>query len=125
MNFVKRILGAVDRGYLVRAYLISAAIMVGWIIWANANFRFPTAFDFFFIPAATVLFPFAKLTWDEIKNLILGDTVLFFNAIFLYGAKIVINLLLWVFAPIVAPLGILYLAFRTRAPHSNAHSDQS
>ncbi len=117
MNFVKRIFGAVDRGYLVRAYLISATIMVGWIVWANANFRFPTTFDLFFIPAATLLFPFAKLAWDEIKNLVLGQTVIFFNAIFLYAAKIFINVLLWVFAPIVAPLGILYLAFRTRTPH--------
>ncbi|WP_216647017.1 hypothetical protein [Roseovarius sp. THAF27] len=122
---MKRIFGAVDRGYLVRAYLISTVIMVGWMIWANANFRFPTAFDFFFIPAAAVLFPFAKLSWDEVRNLILGETLIVFNAVFLYGAKIVINVLLWIFSPIIAPLGIIYLAFRTRAPRSNVHPDQS
>lgn len=127
MNFVKRIFGAVDGGYLVRAYLISA-IFLAFFIWVVFNSIAPIyseTVDPFWLALCFLLFPFAKLAWDEVASLLLGNNVLFLNAVFLYGAKIVINTLLWGFAWIVAPLGILYLAFRTRAPRSNAHPDQS
>ncbi len=125
MSFVKRIFGAVDRAYLVRAYLISA-VFLAFFVWVIQNSSDPIhskTFDPFWLGACFFLFPFAKLAWDEVTSLILVNNVLFLNAVFLYGAKIAINTLLWGFAWIVAPLGILYLTFRTRAPRSDAHPD--
>jgi len=61
------------------------------------------------------LFPFAKLVWDELKALALGDAFLISPIVFLYPAKFLINITLWGFALFIAPFGVGYLWFKTKA----------
>jgi len=126
MNFVKRIFGAVDRSYLVRAYLISAAFLAFfvWVVFNSSTPIYSNSVDPLWLVVCFFLFPFAKLAWDEAISLILGNNVLFLNAVFLYGAKLVINILLWGFAWIVAPMGIIYLILRTRGPRGDIDPEQ-
>lgn len=66
---------------------------------------------------SAILFPFAKLVWDEIRDTIMGNTVLSYDGwavLVSFVAKIIINVLIWFCAILIAPLGVLYLWFRTR-----------
>jgi hypothetical protein len=62
----------------------------------------------------TLLFPFAKLVWNNVRDFILGDTVLISSAMFLFMGKFFINGTLWSLAIFIAPIGIGYLWFRNR-----------
>nr|WP_312122275.1 hypothetical protein [Brevundimonas diminuta] len=46
--------------------------------------------------------------------MMMGETVFFMNAIVLMVLKVLVNFFLWGFSIFIAPLGILYLWFRSR-----------
>jgi len=118
MNFVRRIVGGVQPSYLVRAYLIGIvffALTAGLTFKAGTRNGIPLGFVAF-AALNTLLFPFAKLVWDELRNLVFGNNVIFVNALLLFAFKWIVNGLLWALAIFVAPVGILYLWFRTRHP---------
>lgn len=119
MNFLHRIFGALRPAYLVRSYVIGLVllgVMIAFLtnVEAKDNRGSPVAMYSYFI-LCTLLFPFAKLTWDELRNLAFGENVLVLNAALMLFLKFVINALLWGLAVFVAPFGVLYLWFRTRA----------
>ena len=117
MNFIKRIFGAVQPRYLIRAYVLSAAFMA-LMVWMMATDGAQPLHDrattLAVFGVGALLFPFSKLVWDEIKRVMMGETVFFMNAIILMFLKLVVNLFLWSFSIFIAPLGILYLWFRSR-----------
>ncbi len=118
MNFLRRIFGGVQPSYIVRSYLIGLiffALIVGMALSAETKNGTPIGLIVFAV-LNTLLFPFAKLIWDELRNLAFGNNVIFMNAIFLFMLKWFVNAMLWAFAIFVAPIGILYLWFRTRQP---------
>jgi hypothetical protein len=119
MNFVKRIFRTMDTAYLIRAYLI-AAVFLGIIIVFAFNAASPDkpmpASVLVYTVICALLFPFAKLVWDEIAGLVFGKNVIFMNAILLLVLKVFVNMMLFCFAIFIAPLGILYLWFRSREP---------
>ncbi len=118
--FTKRIFGAVEPRYLTRAYLISAALLIYaiWYFATQANLQLhQKGIMFAYAVLSAILFPFAKLVWDEIRNTIMGNTVLSYDGwavLVSFVAKIIINVLIWFCAILIAPLGILYLWVRTR-----------
>lgn len=126
MGFVKTVFGAVRLGYLIRAYLISA-VLLAYSIWHFLNQSGleggqRTVMVGYALLSA-ILFPFAKLVWDEIKGLLSNGstgTVVLLNevGIFLtvvrFAGKVIVNIFLWFFAIAIAPLGILYLWLRRR-----------
>lgn len=118
--FTKRIFGAVEPRYLTRAYLISAALLIYaiWYFATQANLQpHQKGIMFAYAVLSAILFPFAKLVWDEIRNTIMGSTVMFYDgwtALMGFVLKIIVNVLIWFCAILIAPLGILYLWVRTR-----------
>jgi hypothetical protein len=124
MNFLRRIFGALRPGYLVRSYVIGLVLLGLMIAFttsvaAKDSGGSPVAMYVYFA-LCTLLFPFAKLTWDELRNLAFGENVVILNAALMLFLKFVINVLLWGFAVFVAPFGVLYLWFQTRAPREVA-----
>jgi hypothetical protein len=124
MTVLRRTFGALRPGYLVRSYVIGLVLlglMIAFITNAAAkdNGGSPIAMYIYF-GVCTLLFPFAKLAWDELRNLAFGDNIIVLNAGLMLFLKFVINLLLWGFAVFVASLGLLYLWFQTRAPREVA-----
>lgn len=113
MSFLRRIFGSFDKAYLVRAYVIGIAILALYaVILSRGADPIPSPIWFILI-VNTILFPFSKLVWDEIMSLLLGRNIFFLPAIFLMFAKLLINVALWAGAIFVAPLGILWLWYRS------------
>jgi hypothetical protein len=123
MSFLKTIFGAMNTRYVVRAYvigLILALIMVS-MIWSlppveNARVRpmsEQVSLGVIFV-INLLLFPFSKLSWDEMRGFALGDTMIVMPVFVLFGAKFLVNMVLLMASFLIAPLGILYLWFHSK-----------
>ncbi len=110
----RRILSGVRPAYLIRAWLIGAVFLAIILFFAFQNKNgFPYGLVVYSV-ICTILFPFSKLVWDEMKNLIMGNNIFVMNALMLMLLKYMVNAVLWVFAPFIAILGIGYIWYRTR-----------
>ncbi|MCA0964983.1 hypothetical protein, partial [Salipiger bermudensis] len=116
MNIVTRIFGSIDRRYLIRAYLIGLAFFAFFFLISRdtPSEDLPTGMVTI-MAINTLLFPFAKLVWDQTRDFAMGNTVVFSPAWYLFVMKYLVNGFLWALALFVAPLGIGYLWFKTRA----------
>ncbi|ALR23148.1 hypothetical protein [Sphingobium baderi] len=115
MEFLRRIFGAVDRAYLIRAYIIGGVIFALYGSFISYGAKSAPAPIWIVFSISTLLFPFSKLVWDQVMSVMLGRNMFIMNAVFLMFAKLVINVILWACAIIIAPIGILWLWHRTRA----------
>ncbi len=119
MVFLKRIFGAVQPSYLIRAYAIGVVFFGFFVFLAfSAATRNPASSPYGMVAlmlANLLFFPFSKLVFDEIKRVMMGDNILIVHIVVAMTAKLFINLLLFGLAIFIAPLGIIYLWFRTRS----------
>lgn len=117
--FLKRIFGALEPTYLIRAYVISAVFMamIAWFVIYMAKGE-PLTFDriatLMVFGIGALLFPFSKLVWDEIKRVMMGSNIFILPVIILMPLKLLVNYALWCFSIFIAPLGIAYLWLRSR-----------
>ena len=102
---------------MVRAYVLGAIFYAIMLSFAFAGHKHAgqSAMLIIYGGICTLLFPFAKLVWDQLKTMALGQTVLILPIIILYPAKILVNFLLWFLALFIAPFGMAYIWFQTRA----------
>lgn len=121
MNFGKEMFASVNRRYLIRAYLISFTLLV-WAIWYFSSQAGLSSYQkgamYGYSVLSAVLFPFAKLVWDELKETVLGNNQIVHFGWWAIGVnymlKAIVNILLWYFAILIAPFGILYLHIQNR-----------
>lgn len=117
MQALSWIFGSLSLAFLARSYLIGL-VLLGGVVWMMSRSEGGIEAH---LPAVglgfvqTLLFPFAKLAWNELRDFLLGNTVFFGNAVLVLLAKVVVNVVLWAFALVIAPLGFGYLWFRTRS----------
>lgn len=109
MEFVRRIFGAVEPRYLIRAYILGALF---FLLIGMAAIRNPALLIYFLI--CTALFPFAKMVWDTAMDTMRGNTIFVMPALILIVLKLFINVMLWCFALFIAPIGIFFLNRRIR-----------
>jgi len=101
---------------MVRAYIIGSifyALMIFISLQGDKSIGERSAVMAYF-GLCTLVFPFAKLVWDQLRDLILGETFIILPIIFAYPAKLIINLLLFSFAIFIAPFGILFIWLKTK-----------
>jgi hypothetical protein len=110
MEHVRRIFASVDRAYLIRGWAIGGALFVLLTMVTKVQNAQLTAL----YAVNTALFPFAKLVWDEIRGVALGQTVLLLPAVLLYVCKLFINAVLWGLSIFIAPMGIFWVWCRDR-----------
>lgn len=106
----ERTVGSLDRTYLVRGWLIGA-VFSGFLLSAAGAYPFSVVLAV----VNALLMPFSKFVWDSSKEFLLGDNAFFtWGVLMLIGLilKVIVNAVLWAFAVLIAPLGILFLALR-------------
>lgn len=124
MGIVRRTVRSLSPRYAIRSYVIAFALFA-FFVWMRAqpdpNVPGATggleAADYGTLAVlfvGSLLFPFTKLVWDELRDLALGENFVLINAVVMLIAKIFINFMLWFLSIFVAPLGLLYLWWRTR-----------
>ena len=112
MEFIKKIFGSIKTSYLIRAYILGG-IFTGLLIYPALQSN-KGHLNILYAIVCFILFPFSKLVYDEIKRVMLGNNIFIVNLIILLPMKFIINVLLYCFAIIIAPIGILYLILRIK-----------
>lgn len=73
------------------------------------NFHTSSIAMYFYIAICAFLYPYARFVYESIVNFIMGENVFLINIIILMIWKFVVMVTLFCFAPIIAPIGLLYL----------------
>lgn len=107
-------LGGLDPVCYLR-HLFFGLIFPGLLYLANKE-RTVTWDVYIYAVGSTLLYPYARFTYEGIVHFIVGTNVFYLNAwVFLFW-KAATMTACWVLAPIVAPFGLLYLyVHHTRA----------
>lgn len=116
MQFAKRILGGVNPSFLARSYILGFALF-GVMAWTmhQAEPNILRTIPKLALPlVCTLFYPFSKLVWNELRDFFMASNVIWMNAVVLFMLKATINVLLWALSPLIAPIGVLYLWYRTR-----------
>ncbi len=115
MNVLKSIFGMLNPRYLVRAYLIGLVLSLTMIaMLLNMETGKSPAPTIALFVINLLVFPFAKLVWDQFRDFAMGRTVIFQSLPLHFAGKFFVNLMLLGFAMFIAPLGILYLWLKSR-----------
>ncbi|MFR9596811.1 MAG: hypothetical protein SNH79_04435 [Rikenellaceae bacterium] len=104
-----RIFGGLKLGYFARSYAIGAIISGLWVWHLNSTHSSIPAFYYVIIGLQLVCFPFAKIVYDVIAEMIMGGNVVMLPAIIFLLWKMIVNIALFIFSPFIAPFGLLYL----------------
>ncbi|SCM96465.1 Uncharacterized protein BWINRASL_03537 [Bacillus mycoides] len=106
VNFIKKMLNGVQTQYLVKSYIISF-ILTGLILY-NVSFTYQVLSTIHFL-LACVLFPFATIVRDDLINTMMGNTEITVSIPFMITWKIFKVMFLYIFSPLIAPIGMIYV----------------
>lgn len=100
-------LGGLDPVYYLR-HLCFGLIFPGLLYLANKERAAPWQV-YVYAVSCTLLYPYARFTYEGIVHFVVGQNVFYLNTwVFLFW-KVATMTACWVFAPVVAPFGLLYL----------------
>ncbi len=100
--------GGLSREYYTRQ-MFFAAIMAGLLIWMSFARGNPGAIIWIVICA--FLYPYSRFVYESCVHFVVGDNFFIFPAPVLLIAKMLTMGMCFSFAPIVAPIGLLYLYY--------------
>lgn len=67
-----------------------------------------------FFSVFTLLYPYSRFVYESVVGFILGNNVVFGNAILFFVVKGVTMLICWMGALFIAPIGLIWLYLRNR-----------
>jgi hypothetical protein len=107
----KNLLNGIDRGFLVRSYFFSAILWLFFFIGFSDMPGGGTGMQVYATICA-ILFPFADVLWNDLTHFLTGGGLnLFWSIKGFFIWKIVKLVLLFTFAPLIAPIGMIYIAW--------------
>ncbi|MDY5051343.1 MAG: hypothetical protein SPF17_07955 [Candidatus Mucispirillum faecigallinarum] len=111
LKFIKDTFSSLTISFLIKNYffgIIIYAIFMYPIFDKSINETI--AYDsVIFFTINLILYPFATLIWEELRNMFLGNTMFITQIHVLFIVKIVIKFMVFLMSIIIGPLGILYL----------------
>lgn len=109
-----RSFGGLSRACYSR-HFVFGLIFAGFIIFLMSRSpSTPPLSAFLFVAASTFLYPYSRYVYESLIALIFGDNRFSVNAIFFLSVKVITIAFCWVSAVFVAPLGLIFLYFRSR-----------
>lgn len=115
MEKIRNLFSSVNTQYLIKSYAISivVGILFIWTYIKDPGFT-PLYLHPFYILICMALFPFSALVWDELIGLFMGDNIIILPLVAIIVWKTLKILWLFVLSGLIAPIGILYIAFSNR-----------
>jgi hypothetical protein len=115
-EIIKKTFGGLTPQYYFRQFAFGLIFPI-FSIYASSQSPTPHgiqagAIAFFIIN--TVLYPYSRFVYESVIEFIMGKNVFFVNALLLLIAKLFTMLLCWAGAIFIAPVGLIYLFFRSR-----------
>lgn len=111
-EFFKCTFGGLETSYLVRQYIFSVLIATLFIFMMTNQGRALSGSTIAMFSICTVLYPYSRFVYESIIDFVIGNNVLYFNAILMMAFKAFTMLFCWVAAVFIAPFGLMYIYFR-------------
>lgn len=113
-NFLKKTFGALTLGYLIRQYLFCLIFVVPLFCLIMFKFKNPESIYLgICILIQWGLYPYSRFVYEGVVNYIVGDNLFIVRTELFLIVKIWTMALCFGFAWLLAPLGLLYLYFRS------------
>lgn len=109
LNSLKNLFTSLDKAWLFRQYVITILFAIFFTyIQSSDNLSLP------YVILCTLLNPFARFLWLSIMDFFFGGTGLFYTTTLsrMVLIKVLTYAIIWIFSPILAPIGLIYLYFR-------------
>lgn len=106
MNFIKNLFAKLNTEYLIKNYLIGIALGIFFWKVKISGGTIPTKI---YIVIASILFPFSKLVFNDLRAVLLRGNIIILPIIIGLPLKFFINSFLFLGTWIFTPLGFLYL----------------
>mgnify|MGYP000259130609 CR=1 FL=1 len=103
-----------DRAIYLRHLFFGALIATFMMYFSFQTGRPVEVKQILWLTMNTLLYPYARYTYESIVAFILGENALFANASIVLFTKALTMLLCWTLALFIAPFGLAYLSFRNR-----------
>jgi len=117
-KFLTTIYGTLSLSYLIKQYVFGG-LMYALMLYANGASPLHKTGVFIFLTLSLVLYPFAMFVYDSIINTLIDNWIIPVPAVLLLIWLPIKIVLIFVFAVLIAPIGILYL-YVTRRRHQQS-----
>ncbi len=116
MNFIKHIFSSLTPSFLIRNYFFGGIIVAVMflLIWNNKVSLDKQIAITVIYTINLIFYPFATLVYDEIRDTLLGNTVLISDAKIMLIAKVTIKIIILGLAVPIGIIGIIYIWYRTK-----------
>lgn len=112
LMFIKRLFLAIDSTFIFKSYVFSGILfyfigikgMLG-----SMNFGFGDVITIIWLLVATIVFPLCNVVWNDLISALFGGFIVILPLPIMAFWKFFKYLMLWFVAPIVAPIGIIYI----------------
>lgn len=111
MNVIKNIFTQLEPSYLIKSYIISFVIsyMCFFYVFADADLAMKVI-----VIINLILFPFSAIVYDSLIDLFFNGMVIILPIPIMVFYKLMKVVLLYSFAILIAPFGIIYLLIRPK-----------
>ena len=106
---VKTIFSGLEISYMVKNYFFAIAVVLLAIYGGMNSF-----WGICWLILGCIFFPFAMVVYDTILSLLMGNSVIIVPFIFRIMWVLLKTILMVIAAPVIAPLGIVYIYLRSR-----------
>ena len=109
-----RTFGGLTRQYLFRQYVFGCTLgVLALLIQSGSTAGWSPGFTATIL-LSTLLYPYARFTYESVVGFIVGDNQFWGSAVFMLGLKLAMMLFCFMAAILIAPLGLAYLYFVNR-----------
>jgi len=107
-KFLTTIYGTLSPSYFIKQYVFGG-IMYALMLYANGASPIHKTGVFIFLTLSLVLYPFAMFVYDSIIDTLIGNWIVSVPAVLLLIWLPIKIVLIFMFAVLIAPIGMMYL----------------
>lgn len=114
MQQVEKLSFGLTKEYYLRQMFFSILIG-GFLIYTMAVSENPSKItNIVLFSLFTLLYPYSRFVYESVVEFILGDNVIFGNALLFFAVKAITMLICWMGALFIAPIGLIWLYMKNR-----------
>lgn len=112
LKLVKKIILGMNPSFIFKSYIISGILFYFFIIRGmslSTHFRFNDFIMIIWFLCSTLVFPLCNVVWNDLMITLFNGFIVVLPLPFMLLWKLFKYVVLWMVAPFVAPIGILYI----------------
>jgi hypothetical protein len=109
---ITKTFGGLSAKYYVRNFLFGLIFPIAIYFLRGSTETQISGIMFFFLVINTILYPYSRFVYENVIRFIVGNNIFLVNVFLMLIVKLITMALYWVFAVVIAPVGLIYLYFQ-------------